>query len=104
VADGGAHEADLALAAFADGDAEAGVALVAVEHVYLGRGCEAAFDHNALTKLGDGFTVGPAAHDYLVLLIDLVAGVGEAEGEVAVVGEEEQAGGVGVEPADGVEA
>jgi hypothetical protein len=89
VTDGGAHEADLALAAFADGDAEAGIALVAIEHVYLGGSGEAAFDHYALAELGDGFTVGPAAHDYLVLLIHLVAGVGEAEGEVAVVGEEE---------------
>jgi hypothetical protein len=40
----------------------------------------------------------------VVLLVHLVTGVGEAEGEVAVVGEEEQAGGVGVEPADGVES
>jgi hypothetical protein len=48
VADGGAHEADLALAAFADGDAEAGVALVAVEHVYFGGGCDATLDHHAL--------------------------------------------------------
>jgi hypothetical protein len=58
---------------------------------------------NAAFDGGDVAGGGGAAAEGEVFLFDFEARMGQAEGEVAVVGEEEEAGGVAVEAADGLD-
>jgi len=60
-------------------------------------------EDDAPRELGEGFLVDLPLDDGAVGLGDAVARVGEAVGEFAVVGEEEEACGVVVEAADGEE-
>ena len=91
-----AHAAHLAVAALVDRDAqEAGV-----EQRDLGRRGEAVVELDALAQAAERAAVRLALDLDEVLLVDAEARVREAVGEVAVVGEQQQALGVGVEPAD----
>jgi len=98
------NTANLAVAAFPKLDLEAslvGFLLANGDSSGLGEG---AVEGQARSPLleggGGGLTLDPNA----VGFGDRVAGVGEAEGEVAIIGEQEGTGGVVVQATDGVEA
>lgn len=74
---------------------------VGVDEGDFGGGSALTFDGDAGGEAAEIFFVGDAGDGDLVFLLDAVAGVGEAEGEVAVAGEEDEAGGVFIEAADG---
>src|SRR6185436_7101896 len=59
---------------------------------------------DALLKLLNGLRLDVAINDRAVGLGDTIARVRELVGQVAVIGEQEQPLGVGIEPADGVYA
>lgn len=87
--DGGAHAADLAMFAFVEGDLEdmAFGGFVGFEDVDIGWFGETVFELDAEFKFVN-FPVVEVAIDYdLVGLGDVVLGMGEFVGEVAVVGE-----------------
>ena len=66
-----------------------------------GRG-PASLDRDAAASRSEIVRVGDAAHARVVLALDLVARVHQARGELAVVGEQQQAFRVVVEAADRV--
>ena len=96
-ADGVAHAPHLPVAALVDRDAQE----PSVEQGDLGRRGAAVVELHALPEAAERAAVGLALHLDEVLLVHAEARVGEPVGEVAVVGEEQQALGVGVEPAHG---
>ena len=68
----------------------------------VGRGGQAVVELDALAQAADragAHAAGPVDHLGEVLLVDAVARVGDAVGQLAVVGEQQQALGVGVEAA-----
>ena len=71
-----------------------------VEQRHLGRRGASVVELDALAEAAERAAVRLALDLDEVLLVHAEARVGEAVGEVAVVGEEQQALGVGVEPAD----
>ena len=102
MADLRAHPLDLALAALAQRDLQD----AGLELAHLGRRGHAVVELDALAQRAQrllGHRDAAAADVGDVDLRDLVARVREAVGEVAVVGQQDQAGGVGVEAADRVE-
>ena len=117
VADLFEHFAELAVAAFGEGELVPGVVAAADELDFGGGGDDAvataaadlveaaAVDHDAAGGSGRGRLAGGTAADFdQVGLFDSGGGLGERVGEVAVVGHEEQAFGEVVEAAYGVEA
>src|SRR5690242_12220765 len=100
MADGRTHPLDLALAALAQRELQdAGPQLA-----HAGRRGHAVVELYAFAQLLQRALRDGAALDVGdVGLGDLVARVREAVGEVAVVGEQDQAGGVGVQAPDGIE-
>ena len=99
VADRLAHPPHLAVAAFVDDDAQH--ARRRLRH--RGRGGAAVVEVDAVAQAADrarAHAAGPGDHLGEVLLVDAVARVGDAVGELAVVREHQQALGVGVEAAD----
>ena len=54
-------------------------------------------------EIGDRLLVEPAVDGDVVALLNEIAGVGDAVGELAVVGQDQEAGAVEVEPADAVQ-
>jgi hypothetical protein len=104
VADGLEHAADHALAAGVNGDLDAGAIFARAEELGVGGTGGTFFEHNSLFESCEVGLGWPALDLRLVDLLDAEARVGEAVGEVAVVGDEEEALGVGVETAGGVEA
>ena len=102
------HAADLAIAAFDQGDFVPGVGGVFVELDFGGRGFYAAVvvesDVDAGAEAGEGFFVGAAADFDEVFFGDVRAGFGEFLGERAVVGEKEETFAGVVEAADGIDA
>ena len=98
VADGLAHPPDLAVAALVDRDPQhAGAGLGD-----LGRGGHAVLELDAVAQPAQRARADLAAVDGgQVLLVDAVAGVGDAVGQLAVVRQQQEALGVGVEAADG---
>ena len=92
-----AHAPDLAVAALVDDDAQA----VRLHEGHLGRGGESVVELDPLAEATHLGGSGDAGHDGQVLLLDPVAGVGQAVGQVPVVGQHQQPLGVDVEAADG---
>jgi len=101
------HAADLAVAAFDEGDFVPGVGGVFVELDFGGRGFYAAVvverDVDATAESSEGFFVGAAADFHQIFFGDVGAGFGEFLGEGAVVGEEEEAFAGVVEAAHGID-
>ena len=97
VADGLAHPPHLAVAALVDRDPQhAGARLGDLR-----RRRHAVVELDAVAQPADRPGADRTAADGgQVLLVDAVAGVGDAVGQLAVVGQQQQALGVGVEPAD----
>jgi hypothetical protein len=101
-ADGFQHAAHLAIAAFGDGDFdEAFGAIAEAMDVGGARGSVAEFD--ALAELVELLAGEDGGGFDEVGFGDVEFGIGEAFGELGVVGHQEEAGGVEVEPADGGE-
>ena len=99
------HEADLAFAPLADGDAEARFLLAVGARLFDPRGQRhAVFQHHALGQLLKLRLAEGAAHPHLVDLLRAEAGVKELVGQVAVVGHEEEPAGILVQAPDGIEA
>ena len=96
MADRLAHAPHLAVAALVDGDA----AERGAHERHLGRRGQAVVELDALAQPAHAPRRRRALHLDQVLLLHAEAGVGEAMGQVAVVGEQQQALGVGVEAAD----
>jgi len=107
-ADGLKHAADLAVAAFDEGDFVPGVGSVFVEADFGGRGFYAAVvvegDVDTGAEASEGLFVGAAADFDEIFFGDVGAGLGEFLGEGAVVGEEEEAFAGVIEAADGIDA
>jgi hypothetical protein len=104
VAELGQHAADLAVLAFGEDHFEdGGLALLAGDADLAGAGL--AFSQpDALGEVAEGSVVGGAGDEGAIELFDAVSGVGEAVGELAVVGQEDEAGAGLVEASDGVDA
>ena len=98
VADGAAHAADLAVASLVDDEAQDARG----QHAHLGRRGEPVVELDALAQRpqrpGRRGAAGDLGH---VLLGHAVGRVGEQLGQRAVVGQDEQALGVAVQPPDG---
>src|SRR5690606_30465253 len=97
--------ADLAVAAFLDHDPEPVVGVAAADPLDLVEPGRAVFQRHAATQPVDdrvGNVLEPLgrAHPADVLALVLVRGVHEGVGEFAVGGQQQQAGGVDVQPAD----
>jgi hypothetical protein len=102
--DRGEHAPHFAVLAFVQRDREQRPFVGALEHFDEGR-CGAAFGQaHALLHALDRLAVDAAAQLDQVGLGDAVARVRHAVAEVAVVGEQDQAGRILVEPTDGVDA
>ena len=98
MADGLAHPPDLAVAALVDRDAQHPRARLG----HLRRRRRAVVELDAVAQPAHRPRRHRTAADRgQVLLVDAVAGVGDAVGQLAVVGQQQQPLGVGVEPADG---
>lgn len=102
------NTANLAVAAFPKLDLEA--SLVGPRSIFLlangdssGLG-ELAVEGQARSPLVEGGGGGLALDPNAIGFGDRVAGVGEAEGEIAIIGQQEGTGGVVVQATDGVEA
>lgn len=111
--DGGEEAADLTISAFLQAEFEDRSIAVALVDRHTDAGGARRADRLALATFGevdaalDLLRVGiaqAALHDGVVGFLDAEAGVSEAIGELAVVGEQEESGGVVVEPSDGEEA
>ena len=102
VAELGEHPADLAILAFGEHHFEdAGLSLLADDPHSLGP--DLAFGQpDSLGELIKDLAVGETGDDHSVDLLDAKLGMGELVGEVAVVGQEDQACALLVESADGV--
>jgi hypothetical protein len=98
------HAADHAFAAGVNGQLDEGSFAAGAQEANSGGPAGAVVKHDTAREPAQHGGGGAAADLGLVHFFDLVAGVGEAIGEVAVVGDEEQALGVGVEATGGVEA
>src|SRR5256885_12298097 len=103
------HAAHLAMTAFSDHQAQLGPTRLAIavrraKALDLSRSGDPIAQLDALAQRLQRAGGGQAGHQHLVFLGDLVARVSEAICEVAIVGEEEQAGAVGIEPANREEA
>src|SRR6185312_1513435 len=98
--DGFEHAADLAVHAFLDFDFEPGGAAGEAKHAG-GCGVLAAADREAAAEEIQGGVGERGIGEDVVELGDFVFGVGDAFGEDAVVGEQEQSAGVEIEAADG---
>ena len=98
MADRLAHPADLAIAALVDRDPQhAGARL---GHLGRGRGPSSSVTPSRRRRIAPAAT-GPPVDSGQVFLVEPVARVGDAVGQLAVVGEQQQALRVGVEAADG---
>jgi len=107
-ADSEEHAADLAIAAFDEGDLVPGILDVLEEADFCGREFDAALvvksNGDAVAEFLDGGFVGLAADFDVISFGNVGAGLGEFLGEGAVVGEEEETFASVVEAADGVDA
>ena len=99
VADGLGHAADLAVAPLAQDDLD----LALAEATDLGGRRHTVLQLHPPLQLAQVALRGRAAQLDPIGLRHLVAGMGEAIGQLAVIGEQQQAGRVGVEPAHRVE-
>lgn len=104
VAELGKHAADLAIHALVEGEFEKGVGGAASEDADPAWGSSALGEMDAGHELLEVFGRDAAGDVGLVSLGDAVAGMSELRGEVAVVGQDEEALGVGIEASDGVDA
>ena len=95
MADGVAHAADLAVAPFVDDDAQH----AGGDHAHGGRRRLAVVEVDPLAQAPQSAGRGHPVDLDEVLLLDAEGRMGEALGQVAVVGEHEQPLAVGVEPA-----
>lgn len=104
--DGFAHPADLAVASFADADEDHRLVFAQrrATRARGGRRRPAAVDHHALREPTERAGFRHAADARFVEALDAVARMGEPRGQLAVVGQEQQAFGVVVEPSDRVDA
>src|SRR5918998_3175603 len=93
-----------AVTAFVGGEVEGGLAGGAAEVGELRGEHRAVFQGWAGGEGGEGSLWGGISHPQFVFLLYLRGRVGHAVGQRAVVGQEEEAGGGGVEAADGDEA
>jgi hypothetical protein len=99
--DGVAHALDLPLAALVNGDLQ----LVGLEAGHPGRGGATVLEVHPLSEGVQGPLVDRrVGHPHPVGLVDLEARVGQAVGERAVVGEQDEPAGVDVQAPDGVQA
>ena len=99
-ADGFKHPADLAIAAFGEGDLDEALGAIAdAPHVRGARG--AVGERDALAELLQLFVAEDGGRFHQVGLRHVERGVGEAFGQLRVVGHQQQAGGIQVQPADG---
>lgn len=100
------HTPDLSIPAFVDGNVHDCDVLirVVIYEFHIGRGGHPVFQKHALTKVGRRKCGHFASYDGAVRLLDLVARVRQLLGERAVVGEEEQAGGIRVQSTDRIDA
>jgi len=100
---------------FGEGDGEAGAIVAALapgeaESFNLfhggafGMSCAAGGEEEAFLEQFDIFVGDDAFDGDVIFLGDFVAGVGDVLGEFAVVGEDDQAGGFGIESSDGEDA
>lgn len=101
--DGEEHAADLAAAAFANRDRELEL-IVGYETAQAQGSAQCAVDLDTAAQGGELVFGDRHLEAEPVLFFDLVAGMRQGEGEVAVVGEEEEPRGVAVEAAYGVKA
>ena len=97
MADGGEHPLDLVLAALVEGQLD-GRRREAPRLRWSGR---AVVELHAVTELCERLVARLALDLGLVDLLDAVPGMGEPMGKRAVVGQQQDAGRVGIEPADG---
>ena len=81
-----------------NGQAQLGAQLIAVDDNDRGRLDAVAIDLHRLCQLGDAVEI--AAHAHLVVLLDLVARMGQRVEQIAVVGQQQQTLGVVVQTAD----
>jgi len=107
VPDGVAHVADLAGAPFVDGNRQQRLILPGAEarlhHADHRRRGAAALDRHAAPQALERALAGHAADARVVLALDLVARVQQPRGELAVVGQQQQAFRVVVQPANRVD-
>ena len=99
-----AHATDLLVPALAQGDLEPGLAVLVAEEVDVGGGRLAVLEGDAVGPVREVVLGHHAAGLDHVRLGDAAARVEQAVGEVAVVGDQEDAAGGEVEPAHRVEA
>jgi len=103
VADGIQHTADLPVFALGDGDPEQGMAATLLDkRDFRGQG-RAVFKGHAPAQQVQGFIRDHAFDGGLVGPGSLVAGVGEAVGPFAVIGEQQQSHGIEIESAHGID-
>ena len=97
------HPSHLSVATFVDGDSQARLRrapMPPAEHVDGCRGCDAVRQLHAAAQLADGAGGWRAGDDDFVRLVDFETRVGEAIGELTVVGEQEDTGRVSIESTD----
>lgn len=99
----GQHQSYLALLPLVYGHAQPGVLAVAPRLLYLRGGCLLPFNFHAIPQpLNLGMGQSPARQG-AVFLVDAKTRVGESKCQVAIVGKQQQAGGIDVQPADRVD-
>ena len=100
------HAADFPLLAFVDGDGEDAFVFAFLEKLSLGRGGFVTFpgDIEAFGKLFDLVALGFSADLDDVFLLWGGGRMHDEVGELAIIGQDEKAGGIEVQPTDGEEA
>jgi hypothetical protein len=94
------HEAHLALSTFVYRDSQPGVPPDGVEMLHFGRRGQPALYIHAFPQTAYRLLTRPPTHQRFVLLLKSVPGVGHAEGEVPIIGEQKQSRTVRVQAAN----
>ncbi len=103
------HASDLSVSTLAQLDSEVRAVAVALDQRDAGFRRAPSFagvavvEEHAVLELAEGLVIDPAAHGDVIRLVHLVTRVTQAVGELAVVGQQQESGGVHVQTPDGEE-